>query len=784
MLVANDLTGFNYMHESGVSETDEGIFCRTMKFGEISYEYERKDVMDMIYDKFAQIHAYFPPNSCYQINLINLPTQRKDIERYLPEEGENADLAVAFNDIFAARQREGRTEFDRPNYLTFSQSAADLSEAEAKLASTREGVVKIFKRLKVRCTSLSGLDRMKLHHSLIRGAKEPFLFSYKRLANTSKDHARDFVAPSWAAYPPDDVWLKQSLVMPRGTVKTFHIRDFGSDLSDRAIRTIRALPIPMNISLLFKPQVKSKSVQEIHRNIDVTQAEIFAYQNSERKAGGDGTRIPPALENKEAESIELLDYVRDEDQVVSYFQGLITVYADTKAQMGIYQDALMSEAQTWSIDLVELPVKQEEAFVSALPLARPRLPKNFRSLTTDESAIMIPFSSQNIHDDPAKSYMLGQDTISGDTILVNPGKLKSPHMWLFGMTGAGKGMTMNSIITFMQLQNVCTRDKTGAAINLDPLAPQLFSFDFHGEYVELCERTGGKNVPLGPGSPTCLNPLDLANEAGALTKKLLQTNTDFFLALASNVMGRELDQLEKSLLDRCLGLVYEPHIGRETRPVLDDLYRILHEQPEEIAHKIGMSFEMFVKGSMNAFNGETACSMSDTWTNFDCSSLGTTMETFAMLSAMQYVKQQTYKNFRIGRPTNLLLEEAQVLFDNEAAVRLLDSFFSELRKYYLRIICVTQLPSRVLEHPRAKNLFDNTGLFVFLAQHEDNAELIAEKFSLSDAQKECMSEASEPGSGLVFADGVKIAMKNTIPEDSMLYEIWNTDPDKMAKKVA
>ncbi|MEG0323648.1 MAG: hypothetical protein RR619_06590, partial [Raoultibacter sp.] len=73
---------------------------------------------------------------------------------------------------------------------------------------------------------------------------------------------------------------------------------------------------------------------------------------------------------------------------------------------------------------------------------------------------------------------------------------------------------------------------------------------------------------------------------------------------------------------------------------------------------------------------------------------------------------------------------------------------------------------------------------VFLSQHEDNAELIAQKFILSDTQKDCMNEASEPGSGLVIADGVKIAMKNTIPKDNILYDIWNTDPDKMIKKAS
>lgn len=785
VLTTNELAGFERMFETGIAESVAGTFCRTMEFGEVSYEDERKDVKDSIYDRFAELHGYFPPNTCYQINLFNFPVARKDVERYLPEGGADDALARAYNEIFAARQREGRTDFERPNYLTFAVEASGLDEAEKRLATMREGAAKIFKRLKVGTHTLTGMERMRLHHRIARGQAEPFLFNFERLRK-SRSRARDYVAPTWAAYKPSDVWLKSQMCLPGRIVKVYQIRDFGSDLSDRAIRTIRALPIPMNISLLFKPQVKSETVREILTNINVAQAEIFDYQRQAARAGGDITMIPPALENKEADHRELLDFVVDEDQLVSFFQGLVCVFAADEAQMRSYHDMLMSEAQTWTIDLVEMPLMQEAAFLSALPLATTHLPKRFRSLTTDEGAIMIPFSSQRLHDDPALSYMLGQDTVSNDTILVDPGKLKSPHMWIFGMTGAGKGMLLNSIITFMLLQHPRTAysERYGTKISDDPRVPQLFSFDFHGEYVALNNILGGCNVPLGPGHDTCFNPLDMANESGALTSKLLQTNTDFFLALCSNVMGRELDQKEKSMLDRCLRIVFEPHIGRETRPVLDDLYRVLREQEEGVATHLAESWEMFVKGSMSAFNGQTNCEDSPHWTNFDCSELGSTMQTFAMLSTMQHVRQQAYRNCRDGRLTYLVLEEAQVLFDNDAAVRVLDSFFSEMRKYGLRIICVTQLPGRVLEHDRARYLFDNTGLFVFLAQLDDNADLIAQKFRLSETQKDCMNESAKPGSGLVIADGVKIAMQNDIPRESPLYDIWNTDPDKMARKDA
>ena len=71
---------------------------------------------------------------------------------------------------------------------------------------------------------------------------------------------------------------------------------------------------------------------------------------------------------------------------------------------------------------------------------------------------------------------------------------------------------------------------------------------------------------------------------------------------------------------------------------------------------------------------------------------------------------------------------------------------------------------------------------MLLPQQAKNVSLISETFHLSKSQESRIAASSEPGSGLVVADGLKIAMRNTIPKDNLLYGIWNTDPYKQAKK--
>ena len=81
-------------------------------------------------------------------------------------------------------------------------------------------------------------------------------------------------------------------------------------------------------------------------------------------------------------------------------------------------------------------------------------------------------------------------------------------------------------------------------------------------------------------------------------------------------------------------------------------------------------------------------------------------------------------------------------------------------------------------------MFENSSIFCFLPQQESNANKIAELFSLSGTQREKIVPSAQEGTGLVIVDGVRIAMTNRIPSDNALYELWNTDPYKLAEQEA
>lgn len=789
VLCTNDLAGFQLMFEDGLAESVEGTFSRTLEFTDVSYENEREDQQDAIFDKLCSLHHFFQSPECYQLNLVNVPRTTRRVERYLPETGANKDMAVSYNDLIEQKQREGRVEFERRNFLTFSVPAASAEQAAVRLRALREGATAQLAHMESKATPLDGLERASLIHDLLVGPGKLFTLDYEKLAKTKKTHVRDYVAPAWAVYPPEERTLRRTLQMPGIFVKTLHIKDFGSDLQDSALRQIRRLPVPMNISLLFQPQKKSKMVQTVRQNIDVTQAEMQDYAQAVGKSGGDPTLLPPAMEDREMEGRELLDFIRNKDQQIAWFQGFITVYGKSLADVERNANLVMDECSTWTLEATELPLQQEQALMGALPLATPRLSKKYRSLTNAEAAALVPFSSQNVCDDPAKSYRLGVNEVSGEQILVDPDKTKSPHMWVFGMTGSGKGMEMNSIVTYSLLQHPRTAlDKeTGRYVCDDPNAPEWHFMDWHDEYWELGDLFDASEPQFGPGHDSCINVMDMSGTMGDLSRRDVQANADVFIAIMESCMkGDSLTNAQMTALDEAVRAAYEPHIGRPTRPDLTDLYRELRRSGEagnRSAVDLADALGVYVNGSFNSFAGQTNIEVNPLMNVYRMSEVGKNMRTLAVLAVLQHVRQRAYENYRHGKQTYLVFEECQIVFDNAPAMDVLMTFFSEMRKFGLKMICVTQLPNAVLSHPDASKLFENSGIFVFLAQQAQNQDTLARMFKLSESQYDRLSASAPKGTGLVVVDGLKIAMNNVIDSKNPLYEVWNTDPDKYAAKL-
>ena len=116
-----------------------------------------------------------------------------------------------------------------------------------------------------------------------------------------------------------------------------------------------------------------------------------------------------------------------------------------------------------------------------------------RTLTTESTAVLMPFRVQEIQDPGGLSY--GINAISKNLLICDRKRLISPHAFYLGVSGSGKSVGMKSTIDNVILS---TND-------------EVIIIDAEREYGPLAKALGGEIIEISPHSQHHISPLDLAS---------------------------------------------------------------------------------------------------------------------------------------------------------------------------------------------------------------------------------------------------------------------------------
>lgn len=210
-------------------------------------------------------------------------------------------------------------------------------------------------------------------------------------------------------------------------------------------------------------------------------------------------------------------------------------------------------AQKYNCALRRLDYQQEQGLMSSLPLGLNQIQIQ-RGLTTSSTAIFVPFTTQELYM-RGESLYYGLNALSNNLIMADRKKLKNPNGLILGTPGSGKSFSAKREITNAFL------------ITSDDIA----IIDPEDEYSALVQRLGGQVIDISPTSDQYINPMDLtlnySEDDNPLTLK-----SDFILSLCELIVGGKagLEPVEKTIIDRCVHLVYrdylqDPSPGRRCR---------------------------------------------------------------------------------------------------------------------------------------------------------------------------------------------------------------------------
>ena len=410
-----------------------------------------------------------------------------------------------------------------------------------------------------------------------------------------------------------------------------YLQILAPELTDKMLAEFLDIDKNLIVNLHVQSVDQMKAIKLVKSKVtDINRMKIEEQKKAVR-AGYDMDIIPSDLNTYGGEAKRLLEDLQSRNERMFLVTALFLNTAKTKQALdnAIFQTAGI--AQKYNCVLKRLDYQQEEGLMSSVPLGVNHIPIK-RALTTTSTAIFVPFTTQELFM-AGESLYYGLNALSNNMIMVDRKKLKNPNGLILGTPGSGKSFAAKREIT-----NAFFVTKDDIIIG-DP----------EGEYYPLVHALGGQVVHISPTSKDYINPMDI-NMDYSDDDNPLGVKSDFVLSLCELIMGSRdgIEAEEKSVIDRCLPLVYQKYFADpkpENMPILGDLYDCLRKQKEPQAQRIATALEIYVNGSLKVFNHRTNVELNNRIVCFDIKELGKQLKKIGML----IVQDQVWNRVTINR---------------------------------------------------------------------------------------------------------------------------------------
>lgn len=756
---------YERMYEDGICEVDKGFFSQTLSFSDISYQTADGSEQSNIFNDYRSLWDGFDQMSRVQLTIHNRKLLADEVGGrvfYSTDDDNLTDIVNEYNEILNRKILEGSSNIVRKRYLTYTVNAESYEKAVPMLARIQGSATAALNKIGCSVHQMDGIDRLKAIQAHLRPGA-PFTFEYEHLL-TSGLTTKDYIAPSYVNFKPegcDGTYYE----MEDTYCQTLVFREFGSELTDKFLSELIDLDIPLSISIHVTPKDKAASIEEVRRKIDFMDKSIIEYQQKALRKGSDPDLLPPQMAFEKQEATDLLVDLREKDQLMYIYTGMVTIFSESFEQLQEDVLRVITTGRRHSVSIDTLKYQQKAGFTSMLPLGVNNIQVS-RYFTTAQVAIQSPFATLEISDENGAYY--AQNKLSSNLIMLDRSKLAAPMGFILGKPGSGKSFSAKREILNSYLKN-----KTAEFFIIDPA----------NEYSYICEELKGEAVDIGIGSASHINPLDMKLTSLDVTgQDPIAFKSDFICALVNEALagedGGSISPIAKSIIDRCVRTVYKQTAESFTTPLLSDFYQELLRQPEEEAKEIAVGIEIYVKGSQNLFNHHTNIETHKRITTFNIKMVGHS-KVFPMLVILDYVYNRLLYNFERGVQTWLYIDEIQSLFNCQAVIKYFDKFWSEGRKYGLVPTGITQIVTRILQHPEACNLLKNSDFILLHKQSDSDRLALQELLQLSPLEASYIDSSIEPGEGLLIAGSRKVPFKDNFPKGK-IYNLLNTKFDEVA----
>lgn len=742
---------------------EDGIFqsgnrySKSYSFTDINYQIASKENKTAMFLDYSELLNALDSGASAKVTIRNRQVNRAEFESsiLLPMKGDSLDrFREEYNQMLLSKVTGSSNSIVRERTITLTVAKKNIAEARSYFDRVGTDLLTHLARLSSVGRELDLGERLELFREFFRGEPAAFPFELKQQSKLGH-HFKDWLCPNAMEFAKDHFRLDSRWG------RVLYLQGYASYIKDTLISELCDLDRSLMLSMDILPVPTDEAVREIQNKLLGVMTNAANFQRRQNAANNFSAVLPYDMEQQKKETTEMLEDLTNRDQRMMF--GLVTLVhlADTKEQLDSDTETILTVARKHLCQMSTLRWQQKDGLDTVLPYGLRRI-RAMRTLTTESTAVLIPFRAQEILQSGGIYY--GQNAVSKNMIVADRRKLLNGNSFRLGVSGSGKSFSAKEEIVSIALS---TDDDI---LILDP----------ESEFGFLTEALGGEVIRVSASSDTHINALDMDKAYGDERNPLIE-KSEFILSLFEQLVGAGgVSAKEKSILDRCTYDVYREYMANNYQgevPTLKDLYQSLLKQPEPEARGLALSSELFITGSLNTFAQPTNVDTKARIIAYDIRELGEQLMPIGMLVTLDAIFNRVIQNWKKGKTTWVFADEFYLLFRYQYSADFFYKLWKRIRKYNGLVTGLTQNVEELLRSDTARLMLANSEFLILLNQSATDRDELASLLHISDTQLGYITNVSA-GCGLIRCAGNIVPFENSFPRHTQLYKLMTTKPDE------
>jgi type IV secretory pathway VirB4 component len=767
-------------YDDGLIEVEPNRFSKSYLLSDINYKTYSEDGQVSAFTAYAEFLNYFSEDLSLQVTIDNriISMSEQEEKVYYKATGDGYDRHRAeYNKILKKQIVAGRNDIRQNKYVTVAIEAETPIEALYRFHRIDVEIIANIKRTGAVARVMSTKERLEVLHDKFRpGHEGQFHIDYEYVMKQGLS-CKDYIAPSSFYFGKS-----KEFMIGEHYYRVLTLGNLPASLSDEFLTDCASCEFPLVITKSVQSVAQDKALRLVRRQITGMEANKIEAEKRALRAGYSPETINHDLKHSLAQATELLDDMLNKDQKMFFVTVLMMVHGATEDELNENAKTLTGKVRKYTCQLRTLTYQQEEGMRLTLPLGySPRHLSVERTLTTESTAVFIPFSTQELFQEGGFYYGLNQQ--SKNLIICNRTSMKTPSGFILGSSGSGK-----SFAAKREMLNVLLNDGRTGLLVIDP----------ENEYGDFTRTFEGTVVKISADSQNYINPMDMPEDYGldeddgddvptdVKAAKALRKKSDYIMSIIERMASpggsgdtTYITPQQKTIVDRCVKNCYRQYTesGFDARhlPTLMTLQGELDREKAggEDARQLAEAVEYYTKGSMDIFSHRTNVDIDNRFVTFNLRDLSDQLRPIASIIVFDFIWNRMIDNKAKGVRTYCYCDEIHTMFSNYYSAYFLKQFYKRGRKYGLVITGITQNMEELLRSEMARGMIGNSDFLLMLSQSADDLDLLARMLNLSPEQRKYLENA-EPGSGLLRAEEVVVPFMDKFPEDSYLFRLIST----------